>query len=115
MTRKVSLYVADIVTYMEKAEAFVEGFDEAAFQSDEKTRFAVVRRLEVIGEAAKHVPEQIREQFPEIPWRDMAGMRDKISHFYFGTDFSKVLLVVKEDIPRLKPSLMKIQEALGNE
>ncbi len=67
MKRDIRLYVADILEYMEKAETFTKGLDQSAFAADEKTHFAVIRCLEVIGEAAKNVPDSAREQFPEVP------------------------------------------------
>ena len=57
---------------------------------------------------AKQVPDEIREKYPEIPWRDIAGMRDKVIHFYFGINLKRVWLVVKDEIPKLKPLLEKI-------
>jgi uncharacterized protein with HEPN domain len=60
------------------------------FQTDDKTSSAVVRRLEIIGEAAKHIPEQLPKKHPEVPWREMAGMRDRLIHFYFGIDYRLV-------------------------
>jgi len=81
-------------------------FDQ--FQRDNKTCDAVVRCIEVIGEATKNVPDEIRSKYPSIPWRDMAGMRDKIIHGYFTVDFEEVWLVVKEEIPRLKPLIKEV-------
>lgn len=116
MKRKVSLYIEDILTAMDKAERFIGSMRYEDFLLDEKTNFAVVRCIEIIGEATKNVPDYIREKYKEIPWRDMAGMRDKVSHFYFGIDFEKVWLAVKKDIPRLKPLLSQVlTETLQNE
>jgi uncharacterized protein with HEPN domain len=101
---------------MDKAERFIGSMRYEDFLLDEKTNFAVVRCIEIIGEATKNVPDYIREKYKEIPWRDMAGMRDKVSHFYFGIDFEKVWLAVKKDIPRLKPLLSQVlTETLQNE
>ena len=63
------------------------------FKSDEKTSYAIVRCIEIIGEATKQIPSEVRDKYPEIPWRDMAGMRDKRIHFYFGLDVKKIWLV----------------------
>lgn len=113
MNRDISLYIKDILEAMEKAERFVSGMSYENFFLDDKTNFAVVRCIEIIGEAVKHIPEVIRGTYSEIPWRDIAGMRDKVSHFYFGVDFRKVWLVVKNDIPRLKPHISQVLEDLG--
>ncbi|MFH1855679.1 MAG: HepT-like ribonuclease domain-containing protein [Candidatus Omnitrophota bacterium] len=76
---------------MEKSEEFVKKLTCKEFMKDEKTHYAVVRCIEIIGEAAKHVPQIMRKKYPEIPWKDMAGMRDKIVHFYFGLNLEKIL------------------------
>jgi uncharacterized protein with HEPN domain len=78
------------------------------FESDKRTLNAVLRSIEVIGEAAKHVPENIRARYPGIPWKEMAGMRDKVIHFYIGVDLEAVWMVVKDRIPALRPSVEQI-------
>lgn len=108
--RDYRLYVKDILAAMESIEAFVEGLDWEAFQADDKTASAVVRKLEVIGEAAKQVPEEVRQEYPHIPWREMAGMRDRLIHFYFGVDYQLVWRTIKERIPQVKPEIRKILE-----
>ena len=84
--RKAVLFLKDILAALDSIQAFTAGFDIAAFQKDDKTLSAVIRKLEIIGEAAKGLPEVIREQYPEVPWKEMAGMRDRLIHFYFGVD-----------------------------
>lgn len=110
--RDVSLYIKDMLESMERAEKFIEEMDYEDFVKDERTSFAVIRCIEVMGEAAKQVPESIRKKHPGIPWKSIAGMRDKVIHFYFGVNLEKVWLVVKEDIPKLKPEIQKILEEL---
>jgi uncharacterized protein with HEPN domain len=78
------------------------------FKSDKKTLYAVLRSIEVIGEATKHVPDEIRARYPTVPWKEMAGMRDKLIHDYLRVDVETVWLVVKERIPTLKPVIEEI-------
>jgi uncharacterized protein with HEPN domain len=96
-------YLRDIFEYAEKAERFMVSVPSAeALARDEKTLLAVVRALEVIGEAAKHVSPAFRRAHPEIPWRGMTGMRDKVIHGYFGVDAAVVWRTVREDLPRVR-------------
>lgn len=111
MTRNVSLYVKDILQNMQDAEEFVRGFDEQ-FAGDKRTFNAVVRSLEVIGEAAKNIPDEIRGKYPLVPWKEMAGMRDKVIHFYFGVNKEAVWIAVKERIPAVRPMVEKIMREL---
>jgi len=110
MKRSVEIYIKDIIEYMERAEIYIKNFQLDQFLKDNKTCDAVIRCIEVIGEATKNIPEEIRISYPSIPWRDLAGMRDKIIHSYFTVDFETVWLVIKEDIPRLKPMVKKVLE-----
>ncbi len=85
-----TLCLKDILAAIHSIEEFVAGMDLEMFQTDDKTRSAVVRKLEVIGEAAKQIPEEMRQKYPAVPWKEMAGMRDKLIHFYFGVDYPLV-------------------------
>ncbi|XHH07938.1 MAG: DUF86 domain-containing protein [Candidatus Bathyarchaeia archaeon] len=101
-------YVEDIINAMDAALGFVKGMDFNDFVKDKKTIFAVIRALEIIGEAAKNIPMQVKNCYRQIPWKEMAGMRDKVIHEYFGVDLKRVWSTVDKDIPSLKPYFEKI-------
>lgn len=106
-------YLADILDAAEKAERFLAGVDYESFRANDEKVFAVVRALEVIGEAAKQVPDPVRAEYTEIPWPDVAGMRDKLIHQYFGVDLEVVWRTVQEDLPTLKATVRGMLEDLG--
>jgi uncharacterized protein with HEPN domain len=108
MKREYSLFVKDILEAMEKIEEFVGSMDFDEFVGDDKTASAVVRKLEIIGEASKNIPKPIQQKYEKLPWKEMARMRDKISHAYFGVDYEIVWKVIKEKLPEIKPSIRKI-------
>ena len=101
-------YLKDMLDSAEKAISFVGEFDFDQFESDEKTNFAVLRALEIVGEAAKKVPAEFRASHTEIPWREIAGTRDKLTHEYFGVNLPVVWKTVKEDLPGLIVHLRNI-------
>jgi uncharacterized protein with HEPN domain len=101
-------YLRDILEHAEKVQSFIAGLDEDAFHQDEKTIFAVIRALEVVGEAAKKIPQPIRDKYPDIPWREMAGMRDKLIHDYFGVNTAVIWKTAVEDIPALIPLIHQV-------
>jgi len=110
--RVVKDHVNDIVDSMNKAVKFIEGMSYEQFIQDDKTVFAVVRALEIIGEAVKKIPEEIRVKYPEIPWKGMAGMRDKVIHEYFGVNLKYVWETVRKRIPELKPMFERLLKNL---
>ena len=110
--RDVTDYITDVLDAIEKIGLFIEGMDVASFATDDKTFFAVVRGLEVIGEAVKQVPTKIRERYPDIPWSEIAGMRDKLIHAYFGVDSAVVWVTATEDVPALKVRMRDVLKDL---
>ena len=106
------IYLKDILEAMEAIEGFVEGTQFEEFKGDDKTSSAVIRKFEIIGEAAKNIPETIKHKHSIVPWKEMAGMRDKLIHFYFGIKYELVWRTIKDVIPQIKPLIRKILEDL---
>lgn len=101
-------YLQDILDSITDIESFIESMDSGNFAKDKKTINAVIRSIEVIGEATKNIPKSIRDQCPSVPWKKMTGMRDKMIHEYFGVDIEILWKTVKEDIPSLKPLMEEL-------
>jgi uncharacterized protein with HEPN domain len=108
-------YFRDMIEYAEKAERILSGVEFEDFQNDELKMLAVVRALEIIGEAAKHIPKMIRDKYAEIPWRKITGMRDKMIHEYFGIDHEVVWRTVRENLPPFRKALLNIVEKMEEE
>lgn len=92
----------DINEALDLIEEYVKGLDYSSWAKDRKTIDAVIRNLQIIGEAANHIPDQIQERNKEIPWFQMKGMRNVLIHEYFGVDIDVLWRTVNEDLPRLK-------------
>lgn len=108
MKRQYNLFIKDMLECIERIEEFTGNMDFKEFLEDDKTKSAVVRKLEIISEAAKNIPASIRQKNKELPWSDMAKMRDKITHFYFGIDYEIVWEVIKRRLPEIKPIIQGI-------
>jgi uncharacterized protein with HEPN domain len=105
-------YIQDILDSIQDIENFIQGMNYEEFRDDRKTINAVIRSIEIIGEASKKIPRSLRDSQPEIPWKKMAGMRDKLTHAYFGIDLEIIWKVVSEEIIQIKPGILKIKDSL---
>jgi uncharacterized protein with HEPN domain len=96
-------FLQDILGSIDYIEDFLADYEADDFINDKRTVFAVLWCLRVLGEAAKHIPAQVRDLYPEIPWEDMTGMRDKVVHGYFGINLEVVWDTATCDLPQVKP------------
>lgn len=113
MTRSYEDYLHDILDAAEKAQAWVIGLELDAFVANTEKVFAATRALEIIGEAARHVPPDVRDRHPKVPWADMIGMRNVVTYGYFGVDSRVIWRTVQEDLPPLCASIQRILDELG--
>lgn len=111
--RTPKLHLEDILTAIRKVETYTRGFSFEQFQTDTKTIDAVIRNLEVLGEAARQMSRNFAVDHPEIPWEKMIGMRNKVLHEYFGVDVEILWQTIQEDLPPLREQMEKLSEVLA--
>jgi uncharacterized protein with HEPN domain len=108
-------HLEDIAHYTAKAEEFMAGLDLAQFSANEEKTLAVLHALQIIGEAAAHLPRSIRRRYPEIPWTDIVGMRNLIVHGYYLMDLEIVWKTVRQDLPPLREAVDQIRSELDQQ
>jgi uncharacterized protein with HEPN domain len=96
-------------------EQFTAGMDFDTFCNENKTKSAVVWKIETIGFASKNIPADIKSKYKQLPWKQMAGTRDKIAHFYFGIDYKIVWKIIKEELPQIKPIIKKMLDEIDSD
>ncbi|HCL56175.1 MAG TPA: hypothetical protein DHW82_04100 [Spirochaetia bacterium] len=104
--RDLKIYFHDILDSINLIEKYISGKKEQDFIDDIQLQDSVIRRLEIIGEAVKHIPESIRNQNLSIPWRQIAGLRDMLIHEYFGIKMSRVWKILIENLSELKNTII---------
>jgi uncharacterized protein with HEPN domain len=110
MKRNINLYLQDIQESIEAIEQYTKNLTEQEFLNNIQIEDAVIRRFEIIGEAVKNLDKNFREQYPEVPWKEIAGMRNVFAHEYFGVELDRVWDAVKKDLPELKRHILKMIE-----
>jgi len=108
MKQRESLFLHHISDAITKIEQYVQGLDQKSFDDNPLIQDGVIRQIMIIGEAVKLLPNELRDKHVHIPWQDIAGMRDKLIHRYFGVDLEKVWLTLQDDLPVLKSEVNKI-------
>ncbi len=106
--RDQKLYLIDIVESIRYIKKYTSNLNEEGFYQSEQIQDAVLRRLEIIGEATKNISDDFKDRFPQLPWKEMAGIRDVIIHDYFGINLRRIWLTVKQDLPTLETLIEEV-------
>jgi len=105
-------YLHDMIAFSENVLTYCEGFDQIAFEATRLNYDATLRNLELVGEAATHIPSQTREAHPEIPWRLLIATRNRLIHGYLGIDNDTLWSIVSDDVPELLEALIQLRDSL---
>lgn len=112
MKRDFRVYVDDILESIQKIEEYTKDVTEDEFVGAVGIQDAVIRRLEIIGEAAKHIPDEIRNKYPEVEWKNIAGARNIFAHEYFGVKLERIWDTITNDLPPFKEQIQQILKDL---
>lgn len=113
--KTVKVFLCDVLESIEKIGSYTNALTHEQFLKNDMAKDAVVRNLEIIGEAVKNIPDSIKEKHPGVSWKAIAGMRDKLIHEYFGVSFSIVWETIKNDLPGFKAEIKKILTEIEKE
>ena len=108
-------YIQDMIEFSEKVLSYTDGMDQDAFVADGRTYDATLRNLELIGEAATHIPNEVRAAHPEIQWRRIIGTRNRVAHGYLGLDDDVIWDIIRTDIPKLLPALRNLLDTTSED
>ena len=109
MKRDIGLFIEDIFKSIKNIEEFSKNLNKEKFSRNNLRQSAIIRQLEIIGEAVKNIPNSFRGKYPKIAWKDIAGFRDILSHAYFGVNLERVWNIIENDLPKLKEEINKIK------
>lgn len=102
------VFLEDIIECVQKIKEYIEGINESTFEANIEKQDAVIRRIEIIGEAVKSISQETRRKYPHLPWREMAGMRDVVIHEYFGVSIGLIWRVATRELPKLEEQISEI-------
>jgi uncharacterized protein with HEPN domain len=114
MKKNINLFLDHILESIKLIEEYIGDKNKTDFIESKKLQDSVIRRIEIIGEAIKNIPNEFKEKYTQIPWKEIIGMRDILKHQYFGVDLNLTWQVVDKDLPKLKKQIIEIKKEIQN-